>query len=88
MQSSISVCIPTYHRPKFLQEALYSVFAQTLQPIEIVIGDDSHDNITENLVLDIKNKCKIPISWIKLWKNSSKSKDQYSLAILNCSILI
>ena len=65
MQSSISVCIPTYHRPKFLQEALYSVFAQTLQPIEIVIGDDSHDNITENLVLDIKNKCKIPISYTR-----------------------
>lgn len=65
MKSAISVCIPTYQRPKFLQEALYSVFEQTLQPIEIVIGDDSHDNLTENLVLDIKKECKIPISYTR-----------------------
>ncbi|MFN5857425.1 MAG: glycosyltransferase family 2 protein, partial [Pseudanabaenaceae cyanobacterium] len=65
MKSSISVCIPTYQRPKFLQEALYSVFEQTLQPIEIVIGDDSYDNTTENLVLDIKKECKIPISYTR-----------------------
>jgi glycosyltransferase involved in cell wall biosynthesis len=65
MKSSISVCIPTYQRPKFIKEALYSVFAQTLQPIEIVIGDDSHDDLTENLVLDIKKECKIPISYTR-----------------------
>ena len=65
MKSSISICIPTYQRPKFLKEALYSVFAQTLQPVEIVIGDDSHDDVTENLVLDIKKECKIPISYTK-----------------------
>ena len=65
MKSAISVCIPTYQRPKFLQEALYSVFEQTLQPIEIVIGDDSDDNLTENLVLDIKKECKIPISYTR-----------------------
>lgn len=65
MKSAISVCIPTYQRPKFLQEALYSVFEQTLQPIEIVIGDDSHDDLTENLVLDIKHKSKIPIFYTR-----------------------
>jgi glycosyltransferase involved in cell wall biosynthesis len=65
MKSSISVCIPTYQRPKFLQEALYSVLEQTLQPVEIVIGDDSHDDLTENLVLDIKKECKIPISYTR-----------------------
>ena len=65
MKSSISVCIPTYQRPQFLQEALYSVFEQTLQPVEIVIGDDSYDDLTENLVLDIKKECKIPIYYTK-----------------------
>ncbi len=65
MKSSISVCIPTYQRPKFLKEALDSVLAQTLQPSEIVIGDDSHDDLTENLVLNIKKDCKIPISYIR-----------------------
>jgi len=63
MKPSISVCIPTYQRPKFLKEALDSVLAQTLQPVEIVIGDDSHDDLTENLVLDIKKNCQIPISY-------------------------
>jgi glycosyltransferase involved in cell wall biosynthesis len=61
MKSSISVCISTYQRPEFLQEALYSVFEQTLQPIEIVIGDDSHDDLTENLFISrtmIKNQIK------------------------------
>jgi glycosyltransferase involved in cell wall biosynthesis len=65
MKSSISICIPTYRRPKFLKETLYSVFKQTLQPVEIVIGDDSHDNLSENLVLDIKKECKIPISYTR-----------------------
>lgn len=61
MKTSISICIPTYQRPKFLKEALDSVLEQTLQPVEIVIGDDSHDDLTENLVLDIMKECKIPI---------------------------
>lgn len=61
MKSQISVCIPTYQRPKLLKNALESVLEQTLQPDEIVIGDDSRDNRTEQLVLDIQNNCKIPI---------------------------
>ena len=65
MKPSISICIPTYQRPKFLKEALDSVLEQTLQPVEIVIGDDSHDDLTENLVLDIKKECKIPIIYTR-----------------------
>ena len=65
MKSSISVCIPTYQRPEFLKEALCSVMEQTLQPIEIVIGDDSYDHETEKLVLDIKKECKIPIFYTR-----------------------
>ncbi len=61
MKPSISVCIPTYKRYKLFREALQSVIEQTLQPMEIIIGDDSPDNITENLVSDIKKDCKIPI---------------------------
>jgi len=61
MKPSISVCIPTYKRYKLFREALQSVIEQTLQPMEIIIGDDSPDNLTENLVSDIKKDCKIPI---------------------------
>ena len=65
MRSSISVCIPTYQRPEFLKEALYSVIEQSLQPVEIVIGDDSHNDTTEKLILNIQKKCKIPIFYTR-----------------------
>jgi glycosyltransferase involved in cell wall biosynthesis len=48
----ISVIIPTYQRPKFLKETLESVWAQTVLPDEIIIGDDSKDDLTENLVIN------------------------------------
>src|ERR1017187_848183 len=36
----ISVIIPHYNRPQFLEEALASVQSQTLPPAEIIVGDD------------------------------------------------
>lgn len=47
---TVSVIIPTYHRPQFLKETIESVWAQTVLPDEIVIGDDSKDDVTEKLV--------------------------------------
>jgi glycosyltransferase involved in cell wall biosynthesis len=64
-KSEISVCITTYQRPKLLEEAIRSVFEQTLQPSEIVIGDDSHDEVTEKLVLELKKECTVPIFYIR-----------------------
>lgn len=46
----VSVIIPTYHRPALLLETLESVWAQTVLPDEIIIGDDSKDDETEKLV--------------------------------------
>ncbi|WP_055076518.1 glycosyltransferase family A protein [Pseudanabaena sp. 'Roaring Creek'] len=65
MKPSISVCIPTYQRPKFLREALHSALEQSLQPSEIIIGDDSRDDVTEKVVLDIKQNCEIPIYYTR-----------------------
>jgi glycosyltransferase involved in cell wall biosynthesis len=36
----ISVIIPHYNRPQFLQEALDSIQSQTLPPAEIIVVDD------------------------------------------------
>jgi glycosyltransferase involved in cell wall biosynthesis len=58
----VSVIIPTYQRPEFLRETIQSVWAQTRLPDEIVIGDDSKDDETENMV----NNEIIPISPIKI----------------------
>lgn len=60
----ISVIIPTYNRPEFLEEALESVWAQTFSPYEIIIGDDSNNKETEVLVeRKLKNKSRIPIKY-------------------------
>ena len=75
MKSSISVCIPTYQRPQLLKEAIYSVIEQTLQPVEIVIGDDSRDELTANMIADIKKECKIPIFYTKHSRSLGQAKN-------------
>lgn len=49
----ISICIPTYNRPDLLMEALRSCLAQTLQPFEIIIGDDSKNTLSQEAVLEL-----------------------------------
>jgi glycosyltransferase involved in cell wall biosynthesis len=46
----ISICIPTYNRADLLGQALDSCFEQTYPEYEIVIGDDSKDDVSEQLV--------------------------------------
>lgn len=61
---TISVIIPTCNRPDFLMEALKSVWQQTLLPDEILIGDDSKDDVTEKLVREkLIPKSKVPIKY-------------------------
>ena len=52
----VSILIPTYNRPKYFKIALESAINQTYPNIEIIIGDDSTDNQTENLVNEYINK--------------------------------
>jgi glycosyltransferase involved in cell wall biosynthesis len=49
-QTKISICLPTCNRPELLMEALTSCLAQTHANIEIVIGDDSNNARTLNLI--------------------------------------
>lgn len=46
----VSILIPTYNRPHYFELALESALQQTYQNIEILIGDDSTNNETSNLV--------------------------------------
>lgn len=47
---SVSICIPTHNRPELLACCLQSVFEQSIFPQEIVIGDDSTDDYTEQMI--------------------------------------
>jgi glycosyltransferase involved in cell wall biosynthesis len=46
----VSILIPTYNRPGYFGLALESALNQTYKNIEIIIGDDSTNNETEELV--------------------------------------
>ena len=37
---TVSVIIPTYNRPKFLERSLQSVYKQTFKDFEVIIVDD------------------------------------------------
>lgn len=61
---SISIIIPTCNRPHFLMEAVESVWKQTVLPDEIIIGDDSRNNLTEKMVMEkIISESKVPVRY-------------------------
>lgn len=49
-QPLVSILIPTYNQPKFCQEALESALNQTYQNIEVLVGDDSTNEDTKNMI--------------------------------------
>ena len=50
MNNLVSVCIPTYNRPSLLTEAIVSCLDQTYRPLELLVGDDSQDNASAELI--------------------------------------
>ncbi|BAU11546.1 glycosyl transferase family protein [Leptolyngbya sp. NIES-3755] len=50
MNPLISICIPTYQRPSLVQEAIESCLRQTYSEIEIIVSDDSPDQLTQQMV--------------------------------------
>ncbi len=50
VENLVSICIPTCNRPGLLLKAIESCYEQIYRPIEILIGDDSKNDSTEQLV--------------------------------------
>ena len=46
----VSICIPTYNQPRFFEMALQSALNQTYPNIEIIVGDDSTNEDTKNMI--------------------------------------
>ncbi|HSD06041.1 glycosyltransferase family 2 protein [Flavobacterium sp.] len=61
MNSTVSILIPTYNRLDALIDALDSVYEQTILPNEIIIGDDSTNDLTEKYIENLQQTSKIPI---------------------------
>ncbi|WP_244145924.1 glycosyltransferase family 2 protein [Paraburkholderia caledonica] len=59
----ISICIPTCNRPGLLEEAIESCEAQTYGEFEIVIGDDSSDERTAQMVKRCRARARHPIRY-------------------------
>ncbi len=50
MNPKVTVCIPTYNRASFLEEAIQSVLAQTLTEFTLLVADDASTDTTPTLV--------------------------------------
>lgn len=55
MQTSVSVVIPTYNRAEALSQALMSVYAQSHQPLEVIVVDDGSTDETAAVVAGFDN---------------------------------
>ena len=52
----VSILIPTYNQPEYFRQALESALAQDYKNTEIIVGDDSTDERTKNLIKPYLNK--------------------------------
>ena len=72
---SLSVCMPNYNHAHYIIEAIESLVAQTVLPIEIIIVDDASTDNSIEVIQDFAERHKI----IRLIRNSSNKGCFYSL---------
>jgi glycosyltransferase involved in cell wall biosynthesis len=60
---SVSICIPTCDRPELLREAIASCLLQARSPDEIVIGDDSKGDETQELMAGLQQETRVPFNY-------------------------
>lgn len=51
----VSICTPTYNRPKLLEKTIRSCLAQTHENFEIIIADNSDNDVSRELVARIND---------------------------------
>ncbi len=64
-RTRVSVLVSTYNRVDALEVCLRSLIRQSVQPAEIIIGDDGSDEETRQAIERMKTETKIPI--IHVW---------------------
>lgn len=63
---NISLIISTYNRPDALKLCIMSVITQSVQPDQIIIGDDGSTQETHSMIENLKQLTSTPI--IHIWQ--------------------
>lgn len=58
----ISICIPAYRHPGFVQRLLYSIQEQEYRDFEVIVSDDSPDNLVEAVCRNFEGK--FPLKYV------------------------
>jgi len=51
----VSICIPSYNNPRGLRRALKSISVQSMGDYEVIVTDDSSDNMVEEIVAEFSS---------------------------------
>jgi glycosyltransferase involved in cell wall biosynthesis len=70
MQPTVAVVIPTYNGAAFIEDAIASVFAQSLAPAELIIVDDASRDGTAEIAERITRNSPIPVRVSRLPTNT------------------
>ena len=82
MEYKLSICIPTYNRDKFLDEALQSIAGQEgLENVEIVISDNGSTDDTSAVVAHWKDKLTCDVKYFR-W-DSNQGADANFLHVID-----
>src|SRR5262245_15683624 len=77
----IAAVIPTFNAASYIEDALRSVFAQSLCPAERILADDCSTDNTLAVVDRIVAESPVPISVIRLPKNTGGPAGPLNAAI-------
>ena len=77
---SVSIVIAAYNGEQFIGEQLRSLFAQTYQPSEILIGDDSENDLTCKAIENVISEAVCPVRIIRNEQRKGCSENFSSLA--------
>ena len=58
---SVSVALATYNGARFLREQLESLRAQTMRPMELIVGDDRSSDATAAIIADFARTAPFPV---------------------------
>lgn len=76
-QPVVSVIVPTCHRHEKIIDNILSIDENYYQAKEIIVIDDSMDDLTQKAVLELKKRLKTPIMYLRTGKVSDS---EYNLA--------